>query len=320
MPKDLTIVGAGSKSNFLRAPDALQQNAGARPYIVDVNNKAKLSLKGFSIRGPDGTECDRLVAISVLGSAVLSFESSVIRGCIARGVQIGTAIGSHPQYGVATITKIDLVGYRDVGIFAIGKGSAITVHDSDITAANAPETVGQTGIEFIGGALGVIDHNRVSQNICKNSACGPDYFNQFQAFGIAFEGEKGSIISNNEVFNNDVGIGASFGSGCRKISDNVLKNNRFFGITIQDGKYTSKEDKISGGNVGVAAIAISASTVATLINDEITKTAIPTQELSCCGFTASIVSVPADSFKVSKLQLNIKSSQVQKLLSKYQRK
>ena len=29
-----------------------------------------------------------------------------------------------------------------------------------------------------------------------------------------------------------------------KISDNVLKNNRFFGITIQDGKYTSKEDKI----------------------------------------------------------------------------
>ena len=126
VPKDLTIVGAGSKSTFLRAPDALQQNAAGRPYIVDVNNKAKLSLKGFSIRGPDGTECDRLVAISVLGSAVLSFESSVIRGCIARGVQIGTAIGSHPQYGVATITKIDLVGYRDVGIFAIGKGSAIT--------------------------------------------------------------------------------------------------------------------------------------------------------------------------------------------------
>ena len=92
--------------------------------IVDVNNKAKLSLKGFSIRGPDGTKCDRLVAISVLGSAVLSFESSVIRGCIARGVQVGTAFGSHPQYGVATITKIDLVGYRDVGIFAIGKGSA----------------------------------------------------------------------------------------------------------------------------------------------------------------------------------------------------
>jgi len=166
----------------------------------------------------------------------------------------------------------------------------------------------------------VIDHNRVSQNICKNTACGPDYFNQFQAFGIAFEGKKGSIISNNEVFNNDVGIGASFSSGCCKISDNVLKNNRFFGITIQDGKYTSREDKISGGNVGVAAIAISTSTVATLINDEITKTTIPTEELSCCGFTASIVSVPSDSFKVSKLQFNIKSSQVQKLLSKYQRK
>ena len=85
VPKDLTIAGAGSKSTFLRAPDALQQNAAGQPYIVDVNNKAKFSLKGFSIRGPDGTKCDRLVAISVLGSAVLSFESSVIRGCIARG-------------------------------------------------------------------------------------------------------------------------------------------------------------------------------------------------------------------------------------------
>ena len=54
----------------------------------------------------------------------------------------------------------------------------------------------------------------------------------------------------------------------------------------------------------MAAIAISTNTVATLINDEITKIAIPTQELSCCGFIASIVTFPSESFKVSKLQFD----------------
>lgn len=317
--KDLTIIGSGSKSTLMRAPDSLNQNAAGRPYIIDVNNKAKLSLKGFTIRGKDGTDCDRLVAISVLGSAILNFDSSLIRGCIARGVQVGTAIGSHPQSGQATINKIDLTGYRDVGIFAIGSHSVITVHDSDIAAVNAPETIAQTGIEFIGGALGVIDHNRVSQNICRNSVCGPDYFNQFQAFGIAFEGEKGTIVLDNEIFNNDVGIGASLNKDCCKISDNTLVNNRFFGITIQDGKYTSAQDKISGGAVGVAAIAISKNTVATLINDEITKTGTPTQELSCCGFTASVVSIPANQFQVTESHYNVKSGHAQNHLNKFKR-
>lgn len=81
--KDLTIIGSGSKSIFVSPPETLKQNAANRPYIIDVNSKAKLLLKGFTIRGMDGTDCDRLVAVSVLGSAVLNFESSSIIGCIA---------------------------------------------------------------------------------------------------------------------------------------------------------------------------------------------------------------------------------------------
>jgi hypothetical protein len=317
--KDLTIIGSGSKSTSVSPPETLKQNAAGRPYIIDVNSKAKLLLKGFTIRGKDGTDCDRLVAVSVLGSAVLNFESSSIKGCIARGVQVGTAIGSHPQSGQANLIKIDLSGYRDVGVFAIGSHSVVTVHDNDIIAANAPETIAQTGIEFIGGAIGVIDHNRISQNICRNPACGPDYFNQFQAFAIAFEGQKGSVVSNNEIFNNDVGIGASLNSDCCKISNNELKINRLFGITIQDGKYTTTGNKISSSNVGVAAIAINKDTVATLIDDEIEKTEIPTQELFCCGFTASIITIPSDPFKVSESHLDVKPTHAQMLLTKFKR-
>ena len=80
--------------------------------------------------------------------------------------------------------------------------------------------------------------------------------------------------------NNDAGIGVGGNSGCCKIDHNVLKDHRFFGITIFDGDHTSSRDKISGGDVGVAAIATSANTIATLVNDKITGTTTPTQELS----------------------------------------
>jgi hypothetical protein len=88
----------------------------------------------------------------------------------------------------------------------------------------------------------------------------------------------------------------------------------WIGMVIQSGKQTSSQDKISSGNVGVAAVSFGDKTVATLVNDKITGATIPTQELSCCGGTAEIVTVPPGGFKVSKSQLIVKSSQVEKLL------
>ena len=85
---------------------------------------------------------------------------------------------------------------------------------------------------------------------------------------------------------------------------------------MNDGKQTSSQDKISGGNVGVLSATFSENTVVTLVNDKITGATTPTQELSCCGVTAKIVTVPPGGFKVSQSQLNIKSSQVHKLLEK----
>lgn len=52
-------------------------------------------------------------------------------------------------------------------------------------------------------------------------------------------------------------------------------------------------------NVGVAAAAATANTVATLLHDTIVGTTTPTQELSCCGFTAKIVTIPPNSFPIA---------------------
>ena len=52
-------------------------------------------------------------------------------------------------------------------------------------------------------------------------------------------------------------------------------------------------------NVGVAAAAATANTVTTLLHDTIVGTTTPTQELSCCGFTAKIVTIPPNSFPIA---------------------
>lgn len=82
-------------------------------------------------------------------------------------------------------------------------------------------------------------------------------------------------------------------SGCTReamlVSHNTLEDNRFFGMVLVDGDHTSSHDKISGGNVGVAVVAISVDTVGTLLHDKIAGAQTPVQELSCCGVTAEAV-------------------------------
>jgi len=99
------------------------------------------------------------------------------------------------------------------------------------------------------------------------------------------------VISYNDVSSNDGGIAVAGNSGCCKIDHNVLTNNRFVGVVVQDGEHTISNTKISGGNVGVAAIAFSVDTVATLDRVIIVGTITPTQELSV-GATAEVVSAP----------------------------
>lgn len=159
-------------------------------------------------------------------------------------------------------------------------------------AAGAPEIAGPIGIDIVFGALAKIEHNKISGNICNNPLCGDNYETEFQGFGISpLEADSGTVISHNEVSNNDVGLGVIGNSGCCKIDHNILTNNRFFGVVVQDGEHTISNTKISGGNVGVLAAAFEVNTVATLDRVIIKGTTTPTQELPV-GASAEVVFAP----------------------------
>jgi hypothetical protein len=290
--KSLTFVGSGARSTVINAPATLDTNVLGLTYIAQIDGGATVKMKGFTLDA--GTSCDAFFGITVFDSATLNLDTSVITGCYQVGIIAGSTLTpGGPQIGHVTVTRTNVNGYQNQGIIARGPpGTTLAVSYSTITAAEGSPIDGQGGITEFSGAKVNIHHNKIRQNLCDNPACGPDFLTQLQGFGIFVESAApGSVISYNDISNNDAGIGVFGNSDCCEIDHNLLKGNRFFGIVIGDGEHTISNTKISEGNVGVLAVAFSVDTVATLERVIIRGATTPTQELSV-GATAEVVFAP----------------------------
>jgi parallel beta-helix repeat protein len=297
--KSLTIIGSGAKSTIIQAPAVLNPSPvvffPGRANIVDIYNEAIVTMKGFTIAGPSGNICEGLAGVSIQEDATLKIDSSAIIGCLREGMLVGLSefIPIGPNVGHAVITNTDIIDYQVVGIQIGGESTTVVVSKSQVIAADALEGEDQAGI-FVGiGPKVVIVDNKISGNICKTPECVPDLSPQFPHSGIfLLDVNQDSIIAGNKVTNNDVGIAVAGNSGCCKIENNKLSDNRFFGVIVVDGEHTISNTKMFGGNVGVAAIAFSANTIATLDNVKIVGATIPVQEFPSGGFTAEVVILP----------------------------
>ena len=292
--KSLTIIGSGAKSTIIQAPDVLNPSPvipfPGRANIVDIFNEAIVTMKGFTIAGPSGNICEGLAGVSIQGDATLEIDSSAIIGCLREGILVGLAefIPIGPNVGHAVITNTDIIDYQVVGIQIGGEGTTVEVSNSKVIAADALEGEGQIGIFGAIGPKVVIVDNKISGNICKNPECAPN-FTQVPHSGIfLLDVNQDSIIDGNKVTNNDVGIAVVQNSGCCKIENNKLSDNRFFGVAVVDGEHIISNTKIFGGKVGVAAIATFNNTTATLDQVKIVGAETPVQALSTGNLTAAV--------------------------------
>ena len=292
--KSLTIIGSGAKSTIIQAPDVLNPSPvipfPGRANIVDIFNEAIVTMKGFTIAGPSGNICEGLAGVSIQEDATLEIDSSAIIGCLREGILVGLSefIPIGPNVGHAVITNTDIIDYQVVGIQIGGEDTTVVVSNSKVIAADALEGEDQIGI-FVGiGPKVVIVDNKISGNICKNPECAPD-FTQVPHSGIfLLDVNQDSIIAGNKVTNNDVGIAVVQNSGCCKIENNKLSDNRFFGVAVVDGEHIISNTKIFGGEVGAAAIAITANTTATLDQVKIVGAETPVQAFSTGNLTAAV--------------------------------
>lgn len=151
--KNLLFIGSGAKNTVIKAPEVLQpsQISEGRANIIELSNTAKIIMKGFTIAGPNGSNCDNLFGVTIADGAALNLDSSAIKGCTIRAVTVGfcgLCFPNGPQVGHAIITKTDIIGYHENGIQSGGEGSTLSISNSKVIAADAPEIPGQVGILF----------------------------------------------------------------------------------------------------------------------------------------------------------------------------
>lgn len=300
--KDLKLTGAGLSSTVIRAPDVLVPGQLGDNNIVEIYGGASVRLSRLTISGPGAGTCENGALKSGIRvfdgahldlkfAAVTRIHDTPIFGCFrsGHGIQIGDP--ATDSTGTATIRHSDINEYQGVGIIVLNEGSTAVVSHNIVTGPGLSTVVATDGIELVLGAVGTISHNIVSGNACGSPAlgCGPDFFQEFQHAGIV-GGAEGTVISQNVLYGNQVGI---YVADVAEISHNVLANNDYFGIALQDGSFTVSHDRIWGGAGGIAAIAAFADTKVVLNQVKIDGTSgAPVQEFECCGFTATVIGGP----------------------------
>jgi parallel beta-helix repeat protein len=306
--KSLRLIGAGARATTVRAPSVLTPSALGRNFLVDVHGGAQVTIAGITVRGPGPNACGRgslNAGVKVTGNATLDFSGSRVLDIVdtpassCRGTAGAIVVGDFvaAQVGHATIHDVTVNHYQDNGIAVFGHGSDATVTDNLIDAALKPgEAVISVGVQIGDGAFARVRNNVIGGNECNTPdiGCGADPMNNVQS--SAFSAGTGdppaprTEFAHNIVIQNDVGIYLFFVDDIFDVHDNVLINNRYFGIAIQDSSSTVSHDVILGGDVGVGVIADFIDSVGTLEHETILgTTGAATRTLQCCGVTATIL-------------------------------
>jgi parallel beta-helix repeat protein len=314
--KDLTLQGVNTGKTIIKAPPTLtpfarRLNGEAVAAVVLITDAAHVRVSGFTVTGPIPCGASTGGIFVVKGATLKVSDARIttmhpeVGTCppeLVRGVGIGLGL---PQFveidgqlgttGHATITHVAIDRFQFFGIIVAGpsggRPSTATISHNVITGAT-PFPSAQIGIDVRLASVARVNENTVRGMVCTDPFCGQDPINELLSAGISttFAELPGTVIKGNTVVGNDVGIYLFGSEGCCETRENAARNNRFFGIVIQDGSNDTTKNEIRGGEVGIGVVADFVDTVAVLRDDEIKKTSVaPVKEISCCRFTATAI-------------------------------
>ena len=314
--KDLNLTGVGFGATIIKAPATLTPYAVEVPTgrsvaaVVRVGHGAHVRMSGLTVRGPIPCGVE-VTGIQALQAATLELSDARVTGLQADAATCGPAdaAGRAIVYGTPPHVVVD----GEHGTTAFGHISHVTVDryqhaavsitgpsdgpPSRVTIANNVITGGweipsdQFGIEIDDGALARVSQNTIDNNVCGGDGCGADPINEVQGMGIlVLAARAGTRIADNHLAGNDVGVYQLFSPDCCAVSDNNLRDNRYFGIVIQDGDGNTSGNTITGGQTGIGVVADALDTTGVLRGDHISGTSVaPVREIECCGFNATAI-------------------------------
>ncbi len=298
--KSITIVGNSSRDTIIQAPSKLVTDAFGFTEIVQIASDFTVTMTDLNITGPGPGPFESLYfGIDVRVNATLEMSSSVVTHIRDNPVSNSTSAGiAIAVGGHATIINSVITDYQLAGIVAHGARSSALIRGNTIVGQGFTPIQGLNyGIAVDFGAEGTVEFNTVSNNQCnlvsgQGELCGPKIHGNFQTAGIfaLSEGNAKTMIRNNSVFNNDVGIYIENPSSRTVVSHNTVTNSGLYGLELQDSNNTFSRNLVLGGPVGAAVGADFVNSVMVLARNTFVDQSVATSEAqSFNGYNAIII-------------------------------
>lgn len=242
---------------------------------VAICGNADVALKNIVIDAawPTSTCDDSLYGILVGGGATLTFSGSAVtaagafplNGCQGGvGIQVGMGWTTPVGVGHLNLTDSSVSGYQKNGITVDGWQSTATINDAVVTGAGPTPSIAQNGIQVSSLGKASITNSTVVGNECSVNAapCGANGLTQTQSAGVLFFGAAtGSTVSSSHIADNDMGLyyvanasGRAITKPALTISGDTFTDNRYEGLTLDQGIANVTHSTIENGNVGIEVL------------------------------------------------------------------
>jgi hypothetical protein len=292
--KSLTLLGSGPSQTILRAPSSLATDSYGLQNIVDITGSTtNVTLTGFAISGPGpaGVVCSIVYGLFVgggatanlVGNSISHVQDDPISDCNTvgygdAGIGVGwidPSTGASVTTGHATILLNSVYDDQGNGISIVGAGSTATIVGNTLVGIGSQALSYQNGMEvdtfapyaadptvaFVSGNTVTGYDCAAGTNIGGGVLCGGDLETDEQDLGIiVFGPSTGTVVSHNDVYGNDAGMGGSaagpaLASGVtysqNKVHDNRYTNFFFYGAT--DNQITQNLVYVSNSSASAAA-------------------------------------------------------------------
>lgn len=282
--KLVAINGAGTATAVLPASatnsaSACDTKEGlAQIDEISICTPETVTINGLNVEAliPVETCAQALNGIFVGGGGTLKGTNFTVNGASTtvagfKGCQQGVAVevgsASRKEVGHATLNKVTVLGYEKNGPTDKFTGSTLNITASKIAGSGPNTETAQNGVQVSFGAQGKVTSSTISGNECNVGSCGAT---GEQATGVLFyEAAPGSRLTSSTVSENDGGVYYISGSAVQPstpevtLAKDVFTNNRYEGVTLDQGKAKLSGDTINGsGRVGIDLLQYAGQTLA----------------------------------------------------------
>ena len=223
--------------------------------------------------GDGGTLKATNVAIDGASTSV-----NALKGC-QYGVAVELGNKTPAEVGHGVLKQVTVTGYQKNGPTVKSPGSTLSITASTITGEGPSPYIGQNGVEVAYGAKGTVKSSVISGNECELAVyCSASNLENHGSGALFYQAAAGSGVTSSTLENNDDGLYYSSGSKTVPASPDVtffkdvLTNNRYEAVQIEEGRSVLKNDLINGtGLVGINLVQESYQESASLSGSSGTK-------------------------------------------------